>query len=877
MQLIRIRTPDAVHRRPLVTHRRALAWALVLPALLGATLAAPLPAPAVTGGTECLNWSRPRFPLLDVGLHDFGSIFGSNGTTDDVIDRDLEAGNVRLDWFIRTDGLIDSSLAAPPAAILDNDAASHWKAANGLRPGAEVRLYGGPLHAKSFRLNPDGSFEYRPTSGYFDADSFAYYYFLGNYCSQPTAVSIKTTSVAVVRADAYEVDAVPPPGATVLTPDQGVVIRPPLGTWITNQPFDLKDRCDYPSAGQYQPRCGVLLNDENIRDFVTIQWSPSRGRTAHGGITTRPDGSFAYTPDAGFEGQDAFTYTVTSPGPPSIRTATVTLNVRRRPVATVYATADVLPAAQDVPLPIAPALLMSNDFGATEIRTVSGDTNFAGADPTFGRPSSRRTAHGTLAIGWAHLDPILGPFWVGSLAYTPDALYFGPDAFYYEVRGSGATAWASVSIDVANKPDSPRARTDVVTVLPGSVTPIDVLANDSDPDGDLLTLAFTPDSSGLWTQAGATIVFTAPPAFYGTPFTTYRVYDTTGLSSDAVVVARVSPLFPDDYAMDEDTMLSVGSPGVRSNDTACNLCEPSVSVELVDQPSHGSVVLAGSGAFTYTPAENFSGTDTFTYRARGGNDAYVFELLGGEKTVVTITVRNAPEAPTVVLNDACQQSVPSDPCADDLDARVVQEGAAVRLRGYVTDPDPGFSGNLFIDWGDGTPTQITPYPCLAGQVGGVECDTAWITPTWSGATPSSDRMYFDLSHVYRNGPPGTPDTYRISVGAGDETGLANPTGAVALATVFDGPPTPTAAQSPTPTVTATPTTQTSCIGDCDGGGSVTVDEIITLVSIALGGSEVSSCPHGARGGEGFDVALIITAVNNALGMCRHSGAAHAAR
>jgi hypothetical protein len=59
-----------------------------------------------------------------------------------------------------------------------------------------------------------------------------------------------------------------------------------------------------------------------------------------------------------------------------------------------------------------------------------------------------------------------------------------------------------------------------------------------------------------------------------------------------------------------------------------------------------------------------------------------------------------------------------------------------------------------------------------------------------------------------------------------------------------------------------------CVGDCNGDGSVTVDEIVTMVNIALGLSEVSSCAAADPGGDGMvTVDEILTAVNNALNGC----------
>jgi len=73
--------------------------------------------------------------------------------------------------------------------------------------------------------------------------------------------------------------------------------------------------------------------------------------------------------------------------------------------------------------------------------------------------------------------------------------------------------------------------------------------------------------------------------------------------------------------------------------------------------------------------------------------------------------------------------------------------------------------------------------------------------------------------------------------------------------------------TPTPTSTATPT-PIPCVGDCDNSGQVTVDEILTLVNIALGNADVSTCLAGdANHDNQITVDEILTAVNNALNVC----------
>jgi len=58
-----------------------------------------------------------------------------------------------------------------------------------------------------------------------------------------------------------------------------------------------------------------------------------------------------------------------------------------------------------------------------------------------------------------------------------------------------------------------------------------------------------------------------------------------------------------------------------------------------------------------------------------------------------------------------------------------------------------------------------------------------------------------------------------------------------------------------------------CVGDCDGSGDVSVNELVNLVNIALGDAQLSACPHGVSGGAAVDVALLVQAVNDALRGC----------
>ncbi|MFI5395793.1 MAG: plastocyanin/azurin family copper-binding protein [Candidatus Binatia bacterium] len=80
-------------------------------------------------------------------------------------------------------------------------------------------------------------------------------------------------------------------------------------------------------------------------------------------------------------------------------------------------------------------------------------------------------------------------------------------------------------------------------------------------------------------------------------------------------------------------------------------------------------------------------------------------------------------------------------------------------------------------------------------------------------------------------------------------------------------PTPSVAAA-TPTSTPTPSPTPVCVGDCNGNGQVTVDEILTMVNIALGNAQITACEAGDANHDGhITVDEILTAVNNALNGC----------
>src|SRR5262249_1996917 len=138
----------------------------------------------------------------------------------------------------------------------------------------------------------------------------------------------------------------------------------------------------------------------------------------------------------------------------------------------------------------------------------------------------------------------------------------------------------------------------------------------------LTVTAFTPAAHGTASiAANGALTYTPVATFSGADSFTYTVSDGQ-LSSTATVTVNVTatnhpPAAADDsYATNEDTTLTVTAPGVLGNDTDSDN-DPLTAV-LVSGPVHGSLTLSADGSFSYAPAADYNGGDSFTYKAFDG-------------------------------------------------------------------------------------------------------------------------------------------------------------------------------------------------------------------------------------------------------------------
>jgi len=234
---------------------------------------------------------------------------------------------------------------------------------------------------------------------------------------------------------------------------------------------------------------------------------------------------------------------------------------------------------------------------------------------------------------------------VGTVSYTPNPDFSGADGFTYTVRDTAGNISnvATVGITVTPLNDDPVAVGDPFGVAQDSTNNIlDVLANDTDLDGDLLTITAVGATSngGTATTDGSTVTYTPAAGFASVETFTYDISDGNGGSDTATVTVTVSaapgnqpPVADDDYAtVTRNTGASNNSVtiDVVFNDTDADGSVVASTVAITADPRKGVAVNNGNGTVTYTPTAGKRGSDAFGYT--------VMDDLGATSNEATVRV-----------------------------------------------------------------------------------------------------------------------------------------------------------------------------------------------------------------------------------------------
>jgi uncharacterized repeat protein (TIGR01451 family) len=286
-----------------------------------------------------------------------------------------------------------------------------------------------------------------------------------------------------------------------------------------------------------------------------------------------------------------------------------------------------------------------SEGGSVDIDVLGNDT-----DPDGNLDPASVTVTAGPANGSVSVDPS-----TGEITYTPDPGFTGPDTFTYQVCDTTALCdTATVSVMVNAVADPPVAVADNATVPEDGTTSIDVLANDTDPDGDIdpTTVSVTvPPAHGtvLVDAATGAIGYTPDPDFDGPDTFTYQVCDATALCATAVVNVTVTPVADPPLALADSATVSAGGSvaiDVLANDTDPDGDLDPTTVSVTTSPAHGTVLVDPvTGAITYTPDAGYSGPDAFTYQVCDALGACASASVSVSVVAIPSTAVTPPGAP----------------------------------------------------------------------------------------------------------------------------------------------------------------------------------------------------------------------------------------
>ena len=336
------------------------------------------------------------------------------------------------------------------------------------------------------------------------------------------------------------------------------------------------------------------------------------------------------------------------------------------------------------------------------------------------------------------------------LTYEPNPDYCNdppgttPDTFTYTLAPGGSTATVSVTVTCVDDP--PVAVNDAVTVAEDDpATTVDVLANDTDPEGDAITIeSVVQPANGVVvvTNGGADLTYQPDPNYCNDPpGTTPDTFSyTINGGSEATVSVTVTCVDDPPEAVDDVATVTEDDPATPV-DVLANDIDPEgdpITIESVVQPANGAVVVTNAGAdLTYQPDENYCNT-----QAGGSPDTFSYTINGGSTATVSVMVTCVDDPPTAV-NDA---------------ATVTEDDPATTVDVLANDTDP-----------EGDPITIES-----------------VTQPTNGAvviSAAGDELTYEPDPDYCNDPPGTtPDTFTYTINGGSTAAVS------VTVTCVDDPP-----------------------------------------------------------------------------------------
>jgi hypothetical protein len=531
-----------------------------------------------------------------------------------------------------------------------------------------------PLHGRVSRVS-DSQVSYTPQADWAGTDTFAYEITDIEY---GTAAAFVTVTVTTANR--------PPvanPDSAATTPGVAVTIN-------------------------------VIANDTDLDgDLLALTDSPIATVLQHGSVTRVSASSLTYTPVAGFIGTETFQYLVSDGHAPPVQ-GTVTITI-------AIASTNHPPVAADDEAATTGGAAVTIDVTAND-SDVDGDPVSLISNPVTSLPTN-----GTAV-------KVNG----SSITYTPRSGFSGTDRFQYEIgdhNGARAQAWVDVTVGAATVNRNPVAVDDDVTMLESSTKDFAVTANDSDPDGDPVSLisnpiTFAPIHGTASRLNDGTIRYTPTPGYVGMDTLQYEIGDGRGKRSRAWMHVMVRDANSRPVAVGDEASTSAGTPvtvNVTSNDydpDGDTVRLLAGSSPIITPPDHGTATKVDDDRIKYVPQAGFGGTDRFQYEIRDGRG-------GHHRAWVNITVSGGSASN---LKSISTQSTGIAPLAGN-DAAEAFSDTSVAVVVLTND--------LSVD---GRPVVLTASPIITPPLYGTaqRASDTTLTYTPSTAFRGNDRLEYEV-------------------------------------------------------------------------------------------------------------------------------------
>ncbi|WP_302471116.1 tandem-95 repeat protein [Vibrio antiquarius] len=300
------------------------------------------------------------------------------------------------------------------------------------------------------------------------------------------------------------------------------------------------------------------------------------------------NGVATITPTADWNGKETITFTAKDPSGESV---SQTVNFTVAPVADIEAdSADVV---EDTPT----------------IINVLGNDTFEGTDKVVSLDADNGPKNGTVIVNNN-----------GTVTYTPDDNYVGKDTFTYVVTSGGVSEFTTVEVNVTPVNDAPVAKDDIATTQEDTAVTIDVLPNDTDVDGDKLSIqsASVPEAQGTVEIADGKLVFTPAENFHGDAEITYIVTDgsLTDQATVNVTVNAVNDTPAVESSIADQTLAEDFMPYTIDLNTAFSDVD-NADGDLTFSVSGNSNIQVAivNGIATITPTADWNGSEILTFTA----------------------------------------------------------------------------------------------------------------------------------------------------------------------------------------------------------------------------------------------------------------------